>query len=254
MIRCIFLLVMLASLFQCVSELEDPVDTAIYGHDYYPLALGDSRIYQVDSVQFDLDVEGNPTRDSSRYFIRELVVEDFENELGETIYRVQIYRAASAAGPWAIDGVATRSRTNRQAHYMEGNVRFINLVFPLEEGTSWDGNAFIPDDMVVFIRGESLQMFSNWEYKVLSENLSETIGGRVYDEVATVQQVDVENAIERRFSIEKYAKQIGLIYREREMLDSSCKYTGDLGPCIGKTWSEKAGRGFRLVERLVDHN
>jgi hypothetical protein len=108
--------------------------------------------------------------------------------------------------------------------------------------------------MNVFVRGESIQMFGNWVYSIVSVDLAETIGGNAYQEVVTIQQADVENAIERRFSQEKYAKDIGLVYREREILDSYCKYTGDLGPCIGKTWFEKAGRGFRTVEILVEHN
>jgi len=254
MMKYAFLILITGTLFCCSADYEDPLDESTYGYDYFPLSNGDTRIYQVDSIQFDLDDRGIPTFDSSRYFIREVVVERFENDLGETVYRVEKYRTESLQEPWLIDGVLTMSRNARQAFYREDNLRFINLVFPIEEGVTWDGNAHIRSDMNVFVRGESIQMFANWVYRIASVGLAETIGVNTYQEVVTIQQADVENAIERRFSQEKYAKDIGLIYREREILDSYCKYTGDLGPCIGKTWFEKAGRGFRTVEMLIEHN
>ena len=255
MMKYAFLMVFAGIFFGCGdTEFEDPINVTTYGYDYYPLVNGDTRIYQVDSIQFDLDERGIPTFDSSRYFIKEALLERIENDLGESVYRLERYRAESLGEPWIVDGVLTMSRNDRQAFYREDNLRFINLVFPITEGVTWDGNAHIRADMNVFVRGESIQMFSNWVYSIVSVGLPETIGGIIYPEVVTVQQADLENAIERRFSQEKYAKDIGLVYREREIFDSYCKYSGDLGPCIGKTWFEKAGRGFRTVETLIEHN
>ncbi len=244
---------LLLVLSACSQKMEDPIDQSTYGYDYNPLSLGSYRIYQVDSLQYDLGSNNLPVVDSVRYYVKEEVVESYNNAAGETVYRSERYRAQQLGDAWVSLDVVTQSRSATQSYYAAGNLRYINLVFPIKEGITWDGNAFIPEDMKIFIRGESMQMFSNWEYRVLSSGVSEVVGDLSYDEVATIQQADSDNVIERRYSIEKYARGVGLIWRQREILDSYCKYTGDQGPCVGKSWHQKAGRGFRTIEVLVDY-
>lgn len=253
-VRCWCWMLVLCTVVACSSELEDSIDQAIYGYDYFPLELGRYRVYEVDSLQYDLGASNLPVVDSSRFYIREEMVEVFTNQLGETIYRIERYRANTLGDPWQIVDVTTESRSVNQAYHGENNLRFINLVFPVETGLEWDGTAFIPEDLIIYVRGEAIEMFKSWSYKILSSGETETIGGFTYEEVATVQQADNDNAIEFRFGVEKYAKGIGLVYKERQIYDSYCKYIGQTEPCIGKAWHEIAGRGFLTRETLIDHN
>ena len=238
----------------CRSELAEPLDDSIYGYEYYPLEVGKFRIYEVDSIQFDLGSNDLPIQDSARYYVREEIVEKFVDQTDEDIYRLERYRSVSPEGPWSIQDVITQSRSTNQSFYTENNLRLINLTFPVEKGTRWDGSAFIKDDIIVFIRGEALEMFKGWEYEVLSVDSTETVGDNTYDAVATIQQADSDNIIELRYAQEKYAKGIGLVRRERRILDSYCKYIGTNENCFGKPWRDIAGRGFILRETLVDHN
>jgi len=237
----------------CKNEFEPPLNESIYGHEYYPLEVGKFRIYRVDSIQFDLGANDLPIQDSSTYYVRDDYVETFKDQTGLDVFRIERYRSPDPGGPWAIQDVVTQSRTVNQAYYSENNLRLINLVFPVEKGIRWDGNAFIKDDIIVFIRGESLEMFKGWEYEVLSVDSSEVVGDITFDQVATIQQANNNNAIEFRYSMEKYAKGVGLIFRHREIMDSYCKYIGNNEPCIGKAWREKAGRGFIMRETLIAH-
>jgi hypothetical protein len=75
-----------------------------------------------------------------------------------------------------------------------------------------------------------------------------------FDSVATVEQANSENLIEQRWSMERYAKGVGLIYREQQLVDSYCKYLGDNAPCVNKSWPEKAGRGYKLTQRIISWN
>ncbi|NND35228.1 MAG: hypothetical protein HKN76_21755, partial [Saprospiraceae bacterium] len=240
------ILPVLLAFMGCTAENLDPFDLAGYGYEYYPLEIGKYRIYRIDSIQFDLG-EGNlPTRDSSTFYLREDFVEEVSNlgRDGENLVRIERYRSESLDGPWSIFDVITRSRTTNQAYSSENNVQLINLVFPVKTGIRWDGDAFVKDRLVVFVQGESLEMYKEWEFEILSSGVSEKVGENTYPDVVTVQQADSDNPIEKRYSIEKYAKDVGLIFREREIVDSYCKQLGVLDQCIGKEWIEKAGRGF----------
>ena len=238
----------------CTDEVHDPIDAGIYGYEYYPLEVGTSRTYKIDSIQFDVGAGNLPTQDSSTFYLREDVVELIEDLEGKDVYRVERYRAESPQGPWSIFDVITQSRTINQAFYTENNVRLINLVFPIRKGVRWKGDAFVKDRLIVFIQGESLEMYKGWDFRVLSADSSEILVGQEYQEVATIQQADSDNPIERRYSLEKYAKGIGLVFRERQIVDSYCKQLGVLDQCLGKEWIEKAGRGFFTREVLIDHN
>lgn len=238
----------------CAAEVEDPIDLATYGYDYYPLEVGKYRIYQIDSIQFDLGAGNLPVLDSATFFMREEVVEKFADGEGIDVYRIERYRADKPDGPWQIFDVITQSRTVNQGYQTENNVRLINLVFPVKKGLRWDGTVFVKNGLIVFILGETLEMYKGWEFEILNTDTAEVVGNKEYAAVTTVQQSDSDNPIEKRFSIEKYAKGVGMVMRERQIVDSYCKYLGVLDQCIGKEWSEKAGRGFFTREVLIDHN
>ncbi len=241
-------------LWSCQSDTEDPIDPSVYGHEYFPLEIGKYRVYQVDSIQFDIGNNNLPETDSSRFYIREEIKEVIEGVEGEQVYRIERYRTESLDEPWSIMDVTTETRGVNQAMRTEGNLRFINLIFPMREGITWDGNLFLPDDIIVFVSGEAIEMYKNWSYEFLSVDQQESVEDLTFSDVATVQQANDENEIEFRWSQEKYAKNVGLIYRERWILDSYCKYTGDTGPCIGLDWRTKSGRGFIMREQIIDHN
>jgi len=239
---------------QCTNNLEQPIGNDAFGYAYYPLEVGKYRIYQIDSLQFDIGVGNLPVYDSTTYFLREVTVEVIPDLEDEPLYRIERSRSVSKNGPWTPVDVITRQRSANQAYSTENNIRLINLVFPLKENISWDGISYINDQVLIFIRGESIEMYKGWEFQTLQVGASEQIGDHLFNEIATVQQSDAENPFEKRLSLEKYAKGVGLVFRERQIVDSYCKYLGDNAQCIGLTWKEKSGRGFFTKEVLVDFN
>lgn len=238
----------------CKEEFIEPAGSKALGLDYYPLKEGDYRIYKIDSIVFDIGDRNLPIQLHSTSYLREEIIEHYTNELDESLFRVQRTKANDLNGPWTPRDIIVRSRNDRQAFLVEDNVRLINLIFPLKEGRKWNGNAYVKDGLIVFVRGESLEMYKDWQYEVLSVDVAEKVGDIDYDRVVTISQANVDNVIERRFSIEKYAAGIGLISRERQITDSYCKYTGITGPCVGKDWIDKAGRGFFTKETLIEYN
>ena len=238
----------------CDTRFDDPVPEASYGYSYYPLQVGKYFIFRIDSIQFDIQTSGIPIKDTGCFFLKEEFTNSYRDASGNEIFRVERSRSANQEGPWIPVDVISSWRNSRQGFRTENNLKIIPLVFPVHQGTLWDGLIFIPEGIQVNIRGESIEFYKDWSFKVLSVDQAESIGGVEYPEIATVQHADNENLIELRYAVEKYAKGIGLVSREYQILDTYCKYEGDNTPCQGVPWPSKAGRGFILNQMLVDHN
>ncbi|MCB0687642.1 MAG: hypothetical protein KDC53_14000 [Saprospiraceae bacterium] len=252
--RWLFLIFLSLMLAECKDGLEDPLSDTQLGYEYYPLEVGKYRIYQVDSIQFDLGMGDLPVSDTSRFFLRENTVEIIPDLEGHDRYRIERSRSADPEGPWAPLDVITRDRNERQAGSTENNIRLINLVFPPTKDLSWNGTSYINDQITVFVKGETIEMYRDWDFRILSVDVNEQIGQYNFEDVVTVQQSDSENPFEKRYSIEKFAKGVGLIFKEQQIVDSYCKYVGDNAHCVGLDWNLKSGRGYFLTFHLVDYN
>ncbi len=218
-----------------------------FGYEYYPLEIGKYWVYSVDSTIYD------PTGDSlvtqSHSLVKEIITDTISDNIGNALYKIEHFERQADTLPWQVTKVLTQSIIDNKGLRTEDNLRFIKLPFPVKENDQWDGNAFFDPLLIVTVAGESIQMFKSWFYKIEQINEQEVIGNYTFPSVATVRQADDENLIELRISREKYAKGVGLVYREMWILDTQC-----IEPCIGKTWEEKAEKGFILKQTIIDYN
>jgi hypothetical protein len=90
--------------------------------------------------------------------------------------------------------------TNRNVEIVEENIRFVKLIFPVKKNSTWNGN--------------STNTMEEWDYKYSYMDNKETIGGIQFDKVALIIQKHFPTKISREDYSEKYAKDIGLVYRE----------------------------------------
>ncbi len=238
-----------------VVEEFDEIDK---GYDYFPLEVGKFMEYQVDSVVYDITAEGSIAIPSSSY-LKELVVDTFRDNANRLIFRIERYTKKNLADDWKISDVWTANKDEQRAERTEENLRFIKMTFPLVANSTWNGNMFIDDTQIISVAGESVELYKSWNYEVLSVGESEEIGEVIYPDVSTLQQAQNENLIELRYSIEKYARGIGLVYREMQILDTQCIPNCDLPnqppDCFcGISWEEKAEKGFTLRQTMINHN
>jgi hypothetical protein len=236
------LFAILLLLFSCNEP--DPFEPET-GTDYFPLEIGRSWTYQMDSVIYD--PTGLEPIDTFTSFMLEEVVDTFLNQSEELWFRIDRSYRASDTADWTVKDVVAAHQSNNQALRSENNLSFIVLDFPLFDGKQWNGISLFSESTIVFVAGESLEMFNSWEYEIATVGMPETIGGIDFDEVTTVYQADNDFQIEYRFSLEKYAKEVGLVYRHLEILD-----TQNVDP--SKPWTEKAEKGFILTQTLIDFN
>lgn len=240
-----FLLFLLAALAFSCKEVKDPFQLPEYDDaSFYPLQVGKFWEYRVDSTVFDQNAP-EPVYSVS-VLVREEVVDTFLDLQNHPWYRIERFERASDTLPWEIKQVVAATIRGNEALRLENDLTFVKLLFPLTPFKNWNGNKYFDPFTIVFISGEPVEMFKGWDYRMLSSGAQE-MG---YSDVTSILQADSENLLERRYALEKYARDTGLIYRELEILDTQTIDT------IGENlpWEEKAQRGFKLTQQLLKTN
>lgn len=169
-------------------------------------------MYDVDSTYYD-DFS-HDTLDY-KFRIKEKFEENYIDNQGRNA--IKIIRYMKKYNPlisydniaWTIKDVWSCIKTKTAYEVVEENVRLIKLTFPVKVDDYWNGNA--------------QNTIGEWNYKYKYIDNSETINGSFFEKVLFVEQKDdkLKNVIHRQYYIEKYAKNIGLIYREIKDLYSN---------------------------------
>ncbi len=216
------------------------------GKLYYPLNLGKEMIYDVDSIIYDPQSTGIIKIDTFSWQIKEVLKDTFKDNSGEVNYTIERYSRFKGTQNWALENIFTSAITEQYALRTENNLRYIKFPTVFGVNTKWDGNIFIDPAIKIMIAGESIELFSNkWTYQVESLDKSEKIGDKSFENVMTVlAQTNPAILNEKRYTLEKYAKGVGLVYREQKILD-----TQKLD--AGVAWEKRGEKGFILVQKVV---
>jgi hypothetical protein len=210
------------------------------GADYYPLALGNTAIFDLDSVIYD-PVSLTVSRiDTYRWQAREILTDTFRPKAGNLSYIIDRAIRPKTTSDWLSTETFSTALTPDYVLLSENNLTYIKFPTYFDTGTTWNGNVF-NDTTKIIIAGELLYPFSKkWTFEVLSYGKPEKIGAKDYADVLTVRaQSDPNIFTEKRYSLEKYAKGVGLVYREIKILDSQKNE-----PTVA--WEKKAQQGFIL--------
>ena len=238
----------------CVKEgVHFPEDI---GDAYYPLETGKFLEYRVDSIIFDDAGFGNKT-DTLSCFIRETVGEKKVDGAGDTIYVLERRWRRSINDPWILTNLFTAGKNQFEAVRQEGNLRFQVFKFPLDNTQRWRMTSYINPQVDVPVGSETLEVYNFWDSKVLSYDTSGIVGSFTFESPSLMvvsQASNDDDPLNLRVVIETYVRGIGLVSREMEILDSRCIRLGDPSLCEGQSWDEKAEKGFKLRQTLVNHN
>ncbi len=245
---CFFLFLIVASLLQgCNNQNEtDSIEPLDFEYGYFPLSIGNYWEYEVDSTIYDITSQGN-VRINTSAFWKEVVADTFQDNLGRLSFRIERFYRKSDTLEWTLQTILSASLLENRLEWQEGNLRFVSLLFPPEEGISWNANQFIPVDYITNIAGEPIELFKNWGPSLISEkNIPFLLNNFNFDSTLNIVQADSENLIELRRAESRYAKGVGLIERIWWVLDTQA-IDNPL------PWEEKAEKGFILEQRLVNY-
>ena len=234
-------------------EAPKPQDTEHYA--YFPLQIGKYVVFAVDSIVYDFASGGGILQDSSHTLVREEITDTLRDNTGQLLFQIERSERPDDSSPWVLSSITTAARTGSQAIRTENNFRFLKLIFPMDKRSEWDGNLWIDQEREIEIAGERMRPFTNWHYEVDSIDIPSQIGAFAFDSVLVVTEADDNNVIERRFSRVKYAKHVGVVWREQLILDSQyCNQSPPPVDCSTKPWAEKAEKGYILRQVVLEFN
>lgn len=182
---------------------KDSVITIDNGYAYFPDKAGHYVIYDVDSI---IHNDFTKTVDTFKYQLKEYIESVFYDNSGRPTLRIERYKRTfknairDTTASWILNNVLAANRTVSTAERIEDNQRFIKLIFPVNQKRTWNGNAY--------------NTMNEWTYQYTSVDAPLTLGSLTFDSTLTVKQIDFENLVNKKYYIEKYAKNIGLVYKE----------------------------------------
>jgi hypothetical protein len=93
--------------------------------------------------------------------------------------------------PWVENGTYFITPLTNEAEVIEDNLRFIKLHLPFKLNNDWKGNKYLSDDpyasLYTFFNDDNM---NEWDYSMDQFDNSTTIGGKTYNHVYTVFQID----------------------------------------------------------------
>jgi len=170
------------------------------GYSYYPSNIGHWVLYDVDSTYYDNFYH---TEKHYHFQIKELIESTFSDNQNRPTQRIERYEKNDTIS-FYLKNVWASNLTSSTAEKVEGNIRYVKLVFPIVEGQTWNGNAY-----------NSLG-FQNYEYN--NTFTPYTVNGVTYDSTVTVIQNVDSNLIYVNNMFEVYAKNIGMIYKRYDTI------------------------------------
>lgn len=235
-IVCIFSLLLLS----CSKETGTITESS-FNATYFPVQVGKTWIYKSDSILY---FNGGNGRDTFTSYIKETISSTFVNEVGQEVFKIDRFFKRNETDDWSQLNTWTTSVNAVNAIRTEENFTFIKLIFPFKKGSRWNGNAFINVLAQVEVRGESVQPYKNWKYRIDNVDQTYNFEGQNYP-IAVVQLVNDSTLVDKRKVIETYAKGIGLVKKEMQILDRNGGRPND-------PWFLKAEKGFIHTLTLVD--
>jgi hypothetical protein len=226
------------------SDSQTPLDVEPdSSQEFFPLSIGKTLIYSVDSVFYKED----ELPDTVRIFAREVITDTLRDNEGDLLFRIERSERASESDPWQISQILSMKRSNTQAERVENNQRFISLTFPFRRNAIWDGIGFNSDSLQLTVRGEVIEIFKDWESRFDEIFVPQMVNSFEFDSTVVVFHANSENFIEQRFNREVYARGIGLVVKEMAILDSQVS-NGE------RVWPDDAEKGFTMRQTLIEHN
>ncbi|MCE3226521.1 MAG: hypothetical protein K0S32_1072 [Bacteroidetes bacterium] len=180
-----------------------PENESLLGLDYYPTNQGKYVIYDVDSTVYG-DLNKDTTQ--AKYRIKEKIADSFTDNEGKPAIRLERYvkmfnpNKPYDSIPWTMKEVWMLNADKKSIQLSEGNTRFTKLVFPVQKDATWNGNA--------------RNTIGEWMYMYDYIDKKETVNGINLSEVLYVKQRYFRTEISFENYYEKYAKGVGLVYRQ----------------------------------------
>ncbi|MCC9135287.1 hypothetical protein ACFSKU_11855 [Pontibacter silvestris] len=207
--KALLLLAFVAAVFEGCTESSIEPDPQFFGYEYYPIAVGDYKIYEVTDTKYQ-----NNVGVTEHFQLRERVDTSFLDQTNTLSYKIIRSIRQDANSNWLDDSVMVVTKSDNSLILMKDNRKRIKLIFPVENGKQWNADAFNANE------AESKDEFY---YSDVAQPF--TVNDQPYDTTVTVVQgIPANNIVKLDDKKEVYAKNIGMVYRLFKRL-SYCNQT-----------------------------
>ncbi|AKQ45580.1 hypothetical protein TH63_07845 [Rufibacter radiotolerans] len=215
--KLLLVVAILAGIFSSCGDEEVVLDPLKTGQAYYPMEVGTYRVYNVKETKYTNNV-GTTTLLQTR----ELVKGVSKDQTGKEWYTVEVSQRANANQSWIVTGVKAISKSTRDLQLQTNNRIVVEMVYPVEEGKSWNPNAFNPN---YFPKEEDRQLRDTFFYEQIGASFD--VAGKTYPNTLKVNKAksDPDDFINEVEVYEIYAADLGSIYRF-----SKVRYNCDASP------------------------
>ncbi|MFZ9846922.1 MAG: hypothetical protein ACO3EE_02070 [Flavobacteriales bacterium] len=228
--RAVLVILAFAVLFfsACKKDAAISIDA---GYNYVPLETGSYIVYDVDSIYFNNFTKKS---DTFKFQLKEEIGLPFTDLLGNTSYEYKRYKRFYTNNvdintlAFVLTDVWYVTKLIGRYERVEESFRYSRLKFPVTQGATWNGNAFNSED--------------EWNYTIQEVDVKYLS----FDSTATVLQRDVETKISKQLYTEKYARNVGLVYKKVIDVESQ-----DISPNVNIM--NKIQKGVIYEWRYVSH-
>lgn len=207
----------LLSLFIFSCKKSEVPPTSQNAANYYPVSAGKVWIYRLDST--NIPAFGTSLVTTS-YHLKDSMGSSFLDNTGRVSWIVYRFITDTLEqNPWRSLSSYYVTPTKSAVEVMDdNNLRFVKLATPVRNGFTWQGNNFIDTRSA----NSPYQYMDGWNYTYQNVDSPYTTLAGIVDSSATVFQIDETSPDttfdpqyyqQRNYSIEVYAKNVGLIYK-----------------------------------------
>jgi hypothetical protein len=183
------------------NEVENrTIATVNYYYSYFPIYVGSTYIYKVDSLVWNTY---KFKYDTSSYYLKEQIDSPFIDLAGDQAFKVYRWWTKDTTMAWTGERVWTEKTTKNEAQRWEENIRYLRLYFPVKLNYAWNGNKY-----------NNIDSFKEYNYFYKEVHKPFSLAGISYDSTVLVSQINYTDALESHIAQARYAAKVGLIYRE----------------------------------------
>lgn len=124
------------------SDPDFDLRATVSDQSYFPLRVGDYRIYEVtETYTSQASCTDYLHKSETTFELKEWIYDSIKNGEGDYTYFIHRYSRGNETQPWTdLDTWSARKNAN-QVIVDEGNTRYLKMVFPLKNG-KWDANKY----------------------------------------------------------------------------------------------------------------
>ena len=209
----IVLMALTALISSCKKENETIETESI--SSYYPLAIGNSITYLMDSTTY---IKFGTEKVIRSYIVKDVIDSIITDNLGRDSYKIKRkIRNNTDTTLWDELTSYLVTYNDKRLELIEDNQRYLKLMKPIKNNLEWNGNSYINT-----ASNPELQYLDQWKYYYADVGMPFTTSMNTFTEtISVIQRNDVvgdtlnkDYYFEINYSKEVYGKGIGLIYKD----------------------------------------